>query len=93
MEHVFVYGRGMVETAASRTDGGMHVAQDTLEAAGVLRRLERIEALGRAQAPAGEVLGELRELVREAEARARAESDRRAPASVAELREEAEGMR
>ena len=34
----------------------------------MLRRLERIEALDRERAPAGQLLGELRELVHEAEA-------------------------
>jgi len=39
----------------------------------VLERLERIEALDRDEAPAGALLGELRALVAEAEAWARAE--------------------
>ena len=43
------------------------------EARRVLERLARIETLERGQAPAGELLGELRELVREAEAWARVE--------------------
>jgi hypothetical protein len=43
------------------------------EARRVLERLARIEALERGHAPAGEVIGELRELVREAEAWARVE--------------------
>ena len=43
------------------------------EARRVLERLARIEALEGSQAPAGELLGELRELVREAEAWARSE--------------------
>jgi hypothetical protein len=43
------------------------------EARRVLKRLARIEELEREQVPAGELLGELRELVREAEAWARAE--------------------
>jgi hypothetical protein len=43
------------------------------EARRVLERLARIEALEGGQAPAGELLGELRELVREAEAWARVE--------------------
>jgi len=37
----------------------------------VLRRLGRIEALDRERAPSGQLLGELRELVHEAEAWAR----------------------
>ncbi len=59
--------------------------------AGVLARLERIEAL-RAGGPASELLGELRALVPEAEAWARAEGDARARAAASKLREEAEGM-
>ena len=43
------------------------------EARQVLERLARIEELEREQVPAAELLGELRELVREAEAWARAE--------------------
>ena len=58
----------------------------------VLRRLERIEGL-RATAPVGALLGELRLLVPEAEAWARAEGDARAQAAAQKLREEAEGMR
>jgi hypothetical protein len=63
----------------------------------VLRRLERIERLGGAletrEARAGALLTELRSLVGEAEAWARAEGDRRARDAVEKLREEAEGMR
>ena len=62
------------------------------EAARVLSRLERIAALDRERAPAGRLLGELRELVREAEAWARVEGDARAQTAVGKLREEAEGM-
>jgi hypothetical protein len=62
------------------------------EAARVLSRLERIEALDREHAPPGLVLCELRELVREAEAWARVEGDVRARTAVGKLREEAEGM-
>jgi hypothetical protein len=58
----------------------------------VLRRLQRIERL-RAAAPAAVLLDELRLLVPEAEAWARAEGDARARAAVRKLREEAEGMR
>ena len=43
------------------------------EARRVLERLARIEELEREQVPAGQLLDELRELVREAEAWARAE--------------------
>jgi hypothetical protein len=56
-------------------------------AEGVLARLERIEAL-RAAGPASELLVELRALVPEAEAWARAEGDARAGAAVAKLRVE-----
>ena len=62
------------------------------EAAKVLERLERIDALGRGQASPGELLGELRSLVREAEAWARLEGDARAVSAVEKLREGAEGM-
>jgi hypothetical protein len=62
----------------------------------VLRRLERIERL-RATAPAATLLDELRQLLPEVEAWARAEGDARARAAVDEtaqkLRGEAEGMR
>ena len=58
----------------------------------VLRRLRRIERL-RTAAPAAAVLDELRLLVPEAEAWARAEGDARAQAAARKLREEAEGMR
>lgn len=47
------------------------------EARAVLRRLDRIEALDRDDAPAGELLDELRELVREAETWLRAEPEPR----------------
>ena len=57
----------------------------------VLLRLARIERL-RATAAAGELLDELRALVPEAEAWARAEGDARARDAVQKLREEAEGM-
>jgi len=58
----------------------------------VLRRLARIEQL-RATAPAATLLDELRALVPEAEAWARAEGDARAREAVQKLRKEAEGMR
>jgi hypothetical protein len=60
-------------------------------AAQVLARLERIEEL-RAGGPPGELLAELRALVPEAEAWARAEGDGRAQTAATKLREEAEGM-
>jgi len=62
------------------------------EAARVLRRLERIESLGRGVAPTSQLIGELRALVREAEAWAQLEGDQRASSAVAKLREGAEGM-
>ena len=62
------------------------------EATKVLERLRRIDALDRGQAPARLLLGELRELVREAEAWARLEGDVRARSAVEKLREGAEGM-
>jgi hypothetical protein len=60
------------------------------EAAKVLERLERIDALGREQVPPGELLGELRALVREAEAWASLEGDARAVSAVQKLRTGAE---
>jgi hypothetical protein len=45
------------------------------EARTVLGRLDRIEALHRSDAPAGELLDELRELVRDAETWLRAEPE------------------
>jgi GNAT superfamily N-acetyltransferase len=62
------------------------------EAARVLERLERIDALGEAPARRGQLVGELRALVREAEAWARLEGDARAVSAVEKLREGAEGM-
>jgi hypothetical protein len=52
------------------------------EARAVIDRLDRIEALERDGAPAGELLDELRGLVRDAEAWARVEGDARAAAAV-----------
>lgn len=67
------------------------------EADRVLARLERIEALDRRRIDPGVVLGELRALVGEAEAWARAEGDARARgaarAAAEKLRAGAEGMR
>ena len=62
------------------------------EAARVIERLERIEQL-RVGAARGELLAELRALVPEAEAWARAEGDGRARTAATKLRKEAEGMR
>jgi hypothetical protein len=79
-------------TAGSGTAGTYTPGSGAREAARVLTRLERIEALDRERAPAGRLLGELRELVREAEAWARVEGDARARNAVGKLREGAEGM-
>ena len=62
------------------------------EAAHVIERLERIEGLRAGAAPEA-LLAELRALVPEAEAWARAEGDGRARTAATKLREEAEGMR
>lgn len=59
----------------------------------VLARLERIELLERGQAERPVLLGELRQLVGEAEEWARAEGDTRALAAAEKLRKGAEGMR
>jgi hypothetical protein len=66
------------QTAARPTAAG----SGTGEAARVLRRLERIEALDRERAPAGRILGELRELVHEAEAWAQVEAGGRSQDAV-----------
>jgi hypothetical protein len=58
----------------------------------VLRRLRRIELLRGGATQAAAVLDELRLLVPEAEAWARAEGDARARAAAQKLRKEAEGM-
>ena len=52
-----------------------------------MRRLERIEALDRERADPPTLIAELRELVREAEDWARAESDERADAAVETVKE------
>ena len=62
------------------------------EAARVIERLVRIEGLRAGGAP-GALLAELRALVPEAEAWARAEGDGRARTAATKLRAEAEGMR
>jgi hypothetical protein len=59
----------------------------------VLKRLARIDELEQARAGRPELLDELRQLVRDAEAWARAEGDARAAAAVENLRREAGGMR
>ena len=66
------------------------VAMD--EAERVLARLELIESLDRDTVPASRLLGELRALVREAEAWVRVEGDRRARSAVLNLQRGAEGM-
>ena len=58
----------------------------------VLERLARIEELRRGSS-SRRLLRELRALVPEAEAWAKAEGDARARAAATKLREEAEGMR
>ena len=90
-----VDGAAMVDEAA--TPGEAARASDVAidaEAANVLRRLDRIDALAREDVspPPGALLGELRALVREAEAWARLEGDARAASAVEKLREGAEGM-
>jgi hypothetical protein len=62
------------------------------EAVAVLERLARIDALRPDRVSRVQVLGELQQLVREAEAWARLEGDERAQSAVARVREEAEGM-
>ena len=62
------------------------------EATKLLDRLRRIDELDRETTTPRELLGELRELVREAEAWARLEGDERARSAVEKLREGAEGM-
>jgi hypothetical protein len=57
------------------------------EATKVLERLRRIDELDRDTTPPTQLLGELRELVREAEAWARLEDDERARTAVEKLRE------
>jgi hypothetical protein len=61
------------------------------EAEAVLRRLSRIEALDRDGADAPVLLGELRHLVREAEAWSRVEGDARAASAVDRCRAALEG--
>lgn len=58
-----------------------------VEASRVLERITRIRVLEREQAPASLLLGELRELVVEAEAWARLEGDARAGSAAARLAE------
>jgi hypothetical protein len=94
-----------IGTEAPDTAATPRAAGGADESAAVLRRLERIEELDRERAPAGQLLGELRELVREAEAWARsgqpgasgeAASGRSAASSggdATKVRGEAEGMR
>jgi hypothetical protein len=53
------------------------------EARTVLRRLERIEALQRSEAPAGALLAEVRQLLREGEAWIAAEHGAAGPAGAA----------
>jgi hypothetical protein len=62
------------------------------EADRVLERLTRIDGLRLAGGPPAKLLVELRALVHESEAWARAEGDARARAAAAKLRERTEGM-
>jgi hypothetical protein len=62
--------------------GAAAIVERVEEARAVLERLERIDALERRGADPQELLGELRALVREAEAWARVEGDERAAAAV-----------
>jgi hypothetical protein len=85
-----------VSEHAAEAAGGVRVAIEErvgVEAARVQRRLERIEALDRKRAPAGQLLGELRALVHEAEAWARVHLDEREVDVAEKVREEVEGMR
>jgi hypothetical protein len=59
----------------------------------VLQRLARIDELRDGAGSAADLLTELRALVPEAEAWARAEGDARAREAASKLRREAEGMR
>lgn len=72
---------------------GAGAAAERADASRVLARLERIDDLHRGRGADGDLLGELRALVVEAEAWARGEGDARARAAAARLRERTEGMR
>jgi hypothetical protein len=80
------YVRSVDDTAGNRK------ADAAAQEARVSTRLRRIEALDRERAPAGQVLDELRELVREAEALAGCEGEGRARPAVGTVREGVEGM-
>ena len=88
--------RPVAAPAGTAASGGAEAAvadgHPSTDATHVLRRLERIEALDRGRASSTVLLGELRELVREAEAWARAEAGERARTPPAELRGKGEGM-
>ena len=56
------------------------------ESEAVLERLERIEALDRSETPPAELMGELRALLREAEAWSRREGGEAGKRAVADLR-------
>jgi hypothetical protein len=60
--------------------------EDVDEAEAVIERLARIEALDASGAPAGQLLGELRQLVAEAEAWSRLEGGDRGARAVEHLR-------
>src|SRR5262249_39646968 len=73
------YGRHRIGTDTSHIPGYRRLMD---EAEAVLERIERIQELDRADAPAEVLLGELRQLVVEAEEWARAEGDARARAAT-----------
>ena len=89
--------RGVASAVAGAAPDAASNAVADVAADQLLERLERIDELRRSTTPAGAadgaLLGELRALVGEAEAWARAEGDGRARAAVEKLREKAEGMR
>jgi hypothetical protein len=77
-QHLARYGRNVDEQASANVAEGSEPTSLSIagggadEASRVVRRLKRIEALERGRASAGQLLGELRALVDEAEAWARA---------------------
>jgi hypothetical protein len=83
----------MVDGRGTPTVEDVTSLPDAAEADRVLARLERIDALRGQGGPGEALLGELRALVGEAEAWARAEGDTRARTAAAKLRERTEGMR
>lgn len=94
MSQIPGYGRNVDERAVKPGEHGTVTSArgGADEARRVLERLERIEALDRRRASAAVLLGELRELVHEAEAWARVDAGERRAADTAKLREEGGGM-